>query len=148
MYTQRCPFCDTRIYCTEMMCDCAQTKRIPVGSKLSDHYEAIAKPPKQRKGNYWGRMERQQVPDLAQGPYSGRNPHPFADSTGELWDVFWENVGYIGKSHFYGNRNEYSAAYWSDIDPRDVWTVMKRSKFDNNNGVNLFNKDQHYTWKE
>ena len=84
------------------------------------------------------------MPELTEGPYEGKNPHPFQNSTGELWDIFWENYNYIGKSHFRKNRWEYTNCYWDEVHPDDLWTVVKRSKFDDE----FFNKDYHLTWKE
>ena len=143
MQQQWCPFCEQRIYCAEEMCTCSSTKRIPNQDMLSQHLPE-RKPRRVAKTNHWGRKERQQCPELAEELYSGRNPHPFANSTGELWDTFWENYPYIGKSHFRKNRWEYSNCYWDEINTTDLWTVTKRSKFDDE----LFNKDYHLTWKE
>ena len=55
------------------------------------------------------------MPDLSFGLYNGRNPHSFADSTGELWDYFWHNYSFIGKSYFYKNRFEYNNCYWDNL---------------------------------
>src|ERR1700748_115143 len=79
------------------------------------------------------------------GPYNGNNLHPYCDNTGEVYDCFWENVGYIGKKHFRGNRNVYAeGCYWSDVNPEDLWEGKKRCDKDDGN----YNYKYHGTWKE
>src|SRR5665213_3032380 len=110
------------IYSAELMCSYADTKMIPHESELElpeFKYKTI------QKKNHWGRKEHQQMPELTEGPYEGKNPHPFQNSTGELWDIFWENYNYIGKSHFRKNRWEYTNCYWDEVHPDDLWTVVK-----------------------
>ena len=142
MQEQECPFCETKIYCAEQMCNCPWTHKLPNKAILEDHLPK--RKSKKLRTNHFGRKELQTEPFLQDGPYSGKNPHPFAESTGLLWDRFWDNYPYIGKSHFRKNRWEYNNCYWDEIDPQDLWTVIKRSDYDDT----FFDKDYHLTWKE
>ena len=142
MKTTRCPFCDDRIYCAEQMCTCASTKKIPRDDRLQDHLPKKNIP--YHRDTTWGRKEHQHYPDMNQAPYSGRNPHPFANSTGELWDIFWANHKYVGKKHFRNDRDKYQKGYWNNIAAEDLWEVTKRSEFDDQE----FNYKYHHTWQE
>ena len=141
MRNVRCPFCDQRVYCAEQMCNCMDTKLIQQHESIGDHL------PKERriKTPRLPEVRRQYCPVMPAGPYNGNNPHPYCDNTGEVYDCFWENVGYIGKKHFRGNRNVYAeGCYWSDVNPEDLWEVKKRCDKDDGN----YDYKYHSTWKE
>ena len=93
MRNTRCPCCDQRVYCAEQMCTCADTKCIENHDTIKNHLPKEKRIKKPRIPQTC----RQYCPVMLAGPYSGTNPHPYVDNTGEVWDCFWENVGYIGK---------------------------------------------------
>src|SRR6201985_2464271 len=64
------------------------------------------------------------MPAMSNGPYSGRNPHPFKNNMGRVYDIFWDNWKYVGKKRFWGNRWIYEqGCYWDEIPPQDLWEV-------------------------
>src|ERR1700677_1732158 len=125
------PFCEQRIYCAEMMCDCPQTKRIPKEDTLQEHM-----PTNPRIHNRPPQPKKQEMPNLQQGPYSGKQPHPFRDGS-RIWDICREKAPFIGKAHFFGNRDDFQNKYWDEWNVRDMWIVAKRSEY----------PDQHFDHK-
>jgi hypothetical protein len=78
-------------------------------------------------------------------PYSGANPHPFENNTGEIFDHFWDQYRYLGKKHFWTNRWMYDeGCYWDEINPRDLWEVEKRCKREDEQ----YDYTYHGTWQE
>ncbi len=74
----------------------------------------------------------------------GNFPHPFKDHTGEIWERFHQNFGYIGKKHFLADRKKYMKCYWDEILPEDLWEVTKRCDYDDEE----FDYKYHGTWHE
>ena len=147
MQQTECPFCGERVYCAEQLCNCQLTKRIPWRDTLRQHLPESRwnkKPRENTQQNHWGKKEHQYCPDLPQGPYSGKNPHPFKDHMGETWERFRQNYGYIGKKHFRADRKKYEKCYWDEILPEDLWEVTKRCDYDDEE----FNYKYHGTWQE
>jgi dUTP pyrophosphatase len=147
MQQTKCPFCEERVYCAEQMCSCIVTKWIPREDTLHQHLPEsrwIKKPQENLQWNQWGKKERQYCPDLPQGPYSGKNPHPFEDHTGETWERFHKNFRYIGKKHFRTDRKKYEKCYWDEILPEDLWEVTKQCNYDDEE----FDYKHHGTWRE
>ena len=94
--TTRCPFCDTRVYCTEHICTCAHTKMILIEETLEQYLSKKRQVKKQKVQE----IIRQNCPLMNEGPYSGANPHPFENNTGEVYDHFWDQYRYLARSIF------------------------------------------------
>ena len=83
MVQTRCPFCDQRIYCAEHMCNCSTTHLILDESKVED-FLTIKKKDRRIKPQ----LRRRQMPPMNNRPYHGKNPHPYANNTREIYNIF------------------------------------------------------------
>jgi deoxyuridine 5'-triphosphate nucleotidohydrolase len=130
MHNRSCPYCKKSIYCAEHMCTCARTKMLERGEMFPPSIRITRGMPQETPG--W----KQNVPMFPPGPYNGQNPHPFREHTSEIWERFWETAPYIGKNRLQNPRWMYEdqptanprrrKCYWSDVDPHDLWHVLKR----------------------
>ena len=146
MQWQWCPICDKKVYCAELLCQCASefitnqnfdqlisqwTKK---ANKLQQNREKqLTDEINEQKE--WEEKTAEQDPYLLE--FDGKHPNPTrelwqpiygdSDSSHTLWDIVLQCLSRMGQKQLTQTRKFYWEGnfYWNEIPPQDAWSALK-----------------------
>src|SRR5208282_5030261 len=146
MQWQWCPVCDKKVYCAELLCQCASTfttqenfeQLITQWTKKADKLQKNREKRIQKEIETqatWADLTKERDPHTLPA-FNGENPNPTRElwlppylafgSGKDLWDTVLEMFKKMGQDQLYGDRQMYRQGryYWNEYRPEDVWKAM------------------------
>src|SRR5271163_2363054 len=147
MQDRFCTYCNTIVYCAENTCDCPWTVRIQSNPQKDWKRER----PTQQKTteDREVRIPIQRFQETNNHAVNWKTNfdkqlHPFRNAEPAVWEQFWSNAPYIGRSKFRRDSDEYDhkriamhpknknmklldQCHWYQVDPDDMSMVLQRS---------------------